>query len=138
MAMDIANYLNECCLENAHPKGVGIKCYLDNFPTNYECNQLIKAYLKSHFERIQANNPTDEKYENYLERSFSNFRREVENCLLLNNFYWGVWALLLIRDNDVCDDRVFNYEFALTRVRIYKMLLQQFGANQVSKSSPEI
>jgi thiamine kinase-like enzyme len=33
MAMDIANYLNECCLENAHPKGVGIKVYLENFPS---------------------------------------------------------------------------------------------------------
>ena len=138
MAMDIANYLNECCLENAYPKGVGINCYLENFPTNYECNMLMKSYLKYHYQAAQAQKPTDEKLEAYLERALPKFRQEVENCCLLNNFYWGVWALLLIRDNDVCDEKVFNYEFAISRVKIYKLITQVFGKSKVSNISTSI
>jgi len=33
MAMDIANYLNECAIDNAHPKDIGIKYYPNNFPS---------------------------------------------------------------------------------------------------------
>lgn len=66
MAMDIANYLNECCLDNAYPKGVGISCYLENFPSNYECNMLIKSYLKCHYEKTQGTNPTEENLEGFL------------------------------------------------------------------------
>jgi len=36
MAIDLANYFNECTCDNAHPKGVGIKYYLSNFPSAAE------------------------------------------------------------------------------------------------------
>lgn len=51
MAMDIANYLNECAVDNAHPKGFGIKYYPENFPTEFERNTLIKSYLKLYYEQ---------------------------------------------------------------------------------------
>lgn len=52
-AMDLANYLNECCLDNAYPKGVGIKEYMDNFPSKKEIKTLIRTYLKHDFDRMQ-------------------------------------------------------------------------------------
>jgi len=136
MAMDIANYLNECCLENAHPKGVGIKCYLENFPSTYECNLLMKSYLKCHFEKIQASSPTPKDYAQFEKETLPKFRREVETCCLLNNYYWGVWALVLLRDKDVCEERVFNYEFAISRVKMYKMQVKLFSEKKVSESNP--
>jgi choline/ethanolamine kinase len=33
IAYDLANYLNEMCIDNAHPSGPGVKLYLNNFPT---------------------------------------------------------------------------------------------------------
>jgi thiamine kinase-like enzyme len=135
MAMDIANYLNECCLENAHPKGVGIKVYLENFPNQYECNQLMKAYLKCYYEKKAPG----EDYDSFEKKNLPRFRREVEACLLLNNYYWGVWALAVLRDKDVCDDKVFNYEFAISRIKMYKMQVKLFQELKATEaSSPAI
>ena len=50
--MDLANYLNECCLDNAYPKGVGIKEYMENFPSKKEIKTLIRTYLKHEFGRM--------------------------------------------------------------------------------------
>ena len=50
MAMDIANYLNECTIDNAYPMGVGIKHYPDNYPSESERNFLIQTYLKLYYE----------------------------------------------------------------------------------------
>ena len=43
---DIANYFNEMVLDNAHPKGNGVKVYLSNFPNKDEREQLCKYMLK--------------------------------------------------------------------------------------------
>lgn len=51
MAMDIANYLNECAIDNAYPKGFGIKYYPENFPSEFERNSLIKSYLKLYYDQ---------------------------------------------------------------------------------------
>jgi len=52
MAMDIANYLNECAIDNAYPKDIGIKYYPNNFPSEFERNALIKHYLREHYESL--------------------------------------------------------------------------------------
>ncbi len=52
MAYDLANYLNECTIDNAHPKGVGVKLYLENFPTEEERHHFLSVYLKRYFDEI--------------------------------------------------------------------------------------
>ena len=51
MAMDIANYLNECAIDNAYPKDIGIKYYPNNFPSESERSLLIKTYLAFYYEK---------------------------------------------------------------------------------------
>ena len=42
---DLANYLNEFMLDNAHPKGCGIAYYPDNQATDLERQSMLKQYL---------------------------------------------------------------------------------------------
>ena len=51
---------------------------------------------------------------------------EVKNCCLVNNFYWGVWALVMLQDQDVCSDNVYHYQFATSRVIMYKAIKKIF------------
>jgi hypothetical protein len=41
--------------------------------------------------------------------------------------FWGVWALLMIDDKDICNENIFNYEFVKERARLNKYLKKQFG-----------
>jgi len=55
------------------------------------------------------------------------FLRDVEKCCLLNNFFWAVWAFMMLQDKDVCDDTAFNYEFALGRANLIKQQRKEFN-----------
>ena len=46
MAMDIANYINETMMDNAHPADNGIAIYLNNCMTEEEIDTMAKIYLK--------------------------------------------------------------------------------------------
>ena len=96
----------------------------------------MKAYLKCYYERKESDSGED--YDTFEKKNLPRFRREVEACCLLNNYYWGVWALAVLRDKDVCDDKVFNYEFAISRIRMYKMQTKLFQEQKPTEASPEI
>jgi len=38
------------------------------------------------------------------------------------NFYWGVWALCMLADEDVLRTDVFNYDFAKARVEMFNLV----------------
>jgi len=40
--------------------------------------------------------------------------------MILNNFFWGVWALMLLQDSDITSEKVFNYTFAEGRAMLIK------------------
>jgi thiamine kinase-like enzyme len=87
MAMDIANYLNECAIDNAYPKGFGIKYYPENFPSEFERNTLIKSYLKLYYEqRHLTGSETSQTYEIFDKENFERFELEVKRCCLLSSF----------------------------------------------------
>lgn len=50
MAMDIANYLNECMLDNSYPGKNGIEIYLDNFMEPDELREMSRTYLSRYYE----------------------------------------------------------------------------------------
>ena len=42
MAMDLANYINECMLDNAYPKTFGKGCYDANAMTKHEIEAMAR------------------------------------------------------------------------------------------------
>jgi len=39
------------------------------------------------------------------------FDDEVKRCMLLSNFFWGIWAFAILKDSDVTNEGVFNYAY---------------------------
>lgn len=52
MAYDLANYLNECILDNAHPSGIGICMYPENTPSDEERTAMLRRYLNRYYHEV--------------------------------------------------------------------------------------
>jgi|688.fasta_scaffold1538428_1 thiamine kinase-like enzyme len=109
VAYDIANYLNEWCTDNAYPYESGVKIYLSNFPTNEEIEYISKCY-----QECSGSVPED-------------FVDQIKRCMLLNNFYWAVWAFMMLKPENYLNDKTFNYCYAAIRAQMYKHACKQFG-----------
>lgn len=40
--------------------------------------------------------------------------------MVLNNFYWAVWAIMMLNDSDETNPNAFNWEFARGRTDMHK------------------
>lgn len=45
---------------------------------------------------------------------------EVNRCMLLNNFFWGIWSLHILKEERMGDPSVFNFDFAEARIAMYE------------------
>ena len=128
MAMDIANYLNECAIDNAYPKDIGIKHYPKNFPSESERNVLIKSYLELYYEKLKHDKGDAlETFEVWQKNFFPKFEQEVKQSCLLSSFNYAVWALVMLSDADITNNNVFHYKYAAMRVEMYKAHKQLFN-----------
>jgi len=48
-AFDIANFISELALDNAHPEGNGVKVYPSNFPGKEEINELCRMFFYAYY-----------------------------------------------------------------------------------------
>lgn len=44
----------------------------------------------------------------------------------MNNFYWGVWAIMMLKDSEETEIDVFNWEFARMRVDLVNIQRKRF------------
>lgn len=78
IAMDIAHYLNECCIDDAHPMDVGVKLYLENFPSENERHELIKYYIRNYYERLAITDSTKDDYDHFEAVMLAKLDQEVK------------------------------------------------------------
>lgn len=62
MAMDVANYLNETMLDNAHPGDNGLACYEMNVLTVDEVSSMARAYLSRYYHKYMPQLHKDQLY----------------------------------------------------------------------------
>ena len=108
---DVANYLMEMCLDNAYPKGTGIKYYLENWPSNDEIENIVKEYF------ILSKNGT-------VEWSLENPEcqaalQQTKQCCILDNYLWAVWAIMMLSEADETDPTAFNWDFLIGRCDLH-------------------
>lgn len=127
MAMDLAVYINETMNDNSYPGKNGVEWYLDNIMDMKEQEQLISAYLMQYFYQYMPLNES-QKYDNscevFISKHLKSFQKQVWDCALLNNFFWGVWALSLLGEGEYLKDDIFNYDFAHSRCDMYRTFKQ--------------
>lgn len=130
MSYDIANFFNEFTVDNAAPVGPfgsGIQYYENNYPTRPEMEILAKEYLRQYFFKLEDAQGTEEKFETWASAELPKFMREVECCLILNSFYWCVWAIMMAKEEEECDHTIFNWEFCRMRCILFAKQLQWYG-----------
>lgn len=122
--MDIANYFSETILDNAHPLKKGIKYYLQNFIKDHEQEFLIKHYLSHYYWNYKAlasgETRSAEEESEYVAKEYPIFLQEVRKCMLLNNFFWAIWCLRMLKPEKMGDPNVFNFDFAEARICMYE------------------
>jgi hypothetical protein len=57
--------------------------------------------------------------EEFLESHTPRLVKDVWRCCLLNNMFWGVWALALLTPEIYAKEGIFNYDFAIARTEMY-------------------
>jgi hypothetical protein len=68
-----------------------------------------------------------------LKQEYENLEKQVWDCVLINNFFWGVWALALLTPEMCTDGGIFNYDFAHCRVESYQLLSKIVQENKMKK-----
>ena len=51
--------------------------------------------------------------------------------MILNNYYWGVWAVMMLSEDDEKDVQVFNWAFAEGRCDLHLKCVEQFNMGQI-------
>ena len=47
------------------------------------------------------------------------------NCCQLNNFFWAVWSIELLKPEDYAKEGIFNYDFADARLSMFDKNLEK-------------
>lgn len=99
MAMDLAVYINETMIDNSYPMKNGIKEYMANRMSSDEQVTLVNNYLREFYKgylpeatRASIGLSADE----FVAKFSNKLMAQTHACILLNNFFWGVWALSLL------------------------------------------
>lgn len=106
--------MNETQIDNAHPKGCGIAYYPDNMPTDAERHVFLSKYLAKYYAKFLETDKSD--FSEWMKEALPKFDLQVKKTMILNNFMWGVWCLLMVSEEDVLNEEVFNYFLAEKRL----------------------
>ena len=112
--------------DNAHPMGCGVKHYMCNFPSNAEIEQMTKWYAALEAQR------ENQVFSWSMETA--NCRDAVLNtkkCMILNNFYWAVWSIMMLSESDETVPDTFHWEILTGRCNMHLRCVQQFGIGQI-------
>ena len=61
----------------------------------------------------------------FVEKEIDLLMKQVYDCALVNNFFWGVWALSLLTPDIYAKDGIFNYDCASAHVSMYQKILEE-------------
>lgn len=114
MSLDIANYINETMLDNSYPMKKGINYYLENMATEQEQELLMVTYLKRYGSKYLEKE--GEELTRFVEEELKVLKPKVRDNLVVNNSYWGIWALMMLKEENWDKPDVFNYDFATARI----------------------
>lgn len=116
---DLGNYLNEWICDNAHPAHPGIFYYYSNWPTDDEIEAITREYWTLY---------TGGKQEWSLKKKeCSKALTQTKSSMILNNFYWAVWAIMMLPEEDETDPDGYTWEFISGRAKMHHMCVEQFG-----------
>jgi hypothetical protein len=55
------------------------------------------------------------------------FVQSVERLVLVNSFYWSTWAIMMMKDEAVCDDKAWQWAFIKGRTETFTRQRKEFN-----------
>jgi len=80
--------------------------------------------MKNYFDDYMSENQKDDydnDNNNYVASNYAILKRQVLDCCVLNNFFWGVWALALLSEDQYTNVGIFNFDFASARCTFFEI-----------------
>ena len=109
-------YLNELVIDNAHPKHPGIKYYFQNWPTEGEIEYLTKQYMMLE----KKDSDFSWSLDSGLCEECVNAVRYTKQGMILNNYFWAVWAIMMLTESDETDPEAYFWEFIDERCEMHR------------------
>jgi hypothetical protein len=70
---------------------------------------MCMIYLRAAFEQGFLEDVTN--FDEYWNTVKVEFVKSVEKLVLVNSFYWSTWAVMMMPDENVCDDNAWQWSF---------------------------
>jgi hypothetical protein len=80
---------------------------------------MMSIYLSHYFRHYHPSRDSLTE-EAYLRDNLPILRSEVYRCLLLNNYFWAIWSMRILKEEKLGDPTLFNFDFAEARVQMQK------------------
>jgi hypothetical protein len=79
----------------------------------------MRLYLDHYYEHYFTGKETSNKSD-FIASTLPQLRSEVNRCLQVNNYFWAVWAMRILKEERLGDSTVFNFDFAHARVEMFE------------------
>lgn len=123
---DLGNYANEWTCDNAHPCGTGIAYYMANWPTEPELAALTRSYYLLQKQCEKGADAIDEADWSAEDPACQAAILSVKKAMILNNYYWSVWAIMMLNEDDEVDAAAFNWDFFRGRCTMHRKQVEEF------------
>ena len=120
---DLGNYLNEYSCDNAYPCGTGVTYYYENEASDEDIELIVKEYFRAQW---TDEGKTGDEIEALWTQNKTSLVAQTKKCMILNSFYWGVWSIMMLQEEEETDASVFNWEFLRGRVITVKKQIDAF------------
>ena len=60
-----------------------------------------------------------ESKEEFMGKEIVKLREETRKCMVLNNFLGGIWAIQMLKEEDLGKTELFNFDLAEARTQMY-------------------
>mmetsp|Transcript_20657 Transcript_20657/g.23907 ORF Transcript_20657/g.23907 Transcript_20657/m.23907 type:complete len:97 (-) Transcript_20657:165-455(-) len=94
-------------VDNEHPYYPYSEIYPENCLEEKDFVKYSKQYLSLCHKNVYKGELSEEDYVN---SELEGFLENLYCSMILSATHWGVWAILLLKD-DTVNDQVFNYQF---------------------------
>ena len=56
---------------------------------------------------------------------------DTKKCMILNNYYWAVWSIMMLTEADETDPQTYHWEIGMGRCNLHLRCVEQFGIGQI-------
>lgn len=64
--------------------------------------------------------------------------KEIEQCLMLNSFYWAMWSVMMMKEEEETNHTMFNWELVRMKCVLFSKQREWFGFGSLAIRDEEI